>query len=139
MLYRLENQQFQGAKPKLIVLQAGINNIYIHKAKDIAAGVGMLVRNLRKSFPEAAILVLGLFPAGYEPHSPLRTKIKKVNQELTLLARYQGVYVKDIGDVFLSPSKTLPRNISYDGIHLTPLGYERFANAILPTLDRLSR
>ena len=64
VLWRLENGNIEGIKPKLAVLMIGTNNSGSNSSEQIAAGVTAIVEKLRKELPETKVLVLGIFPRG---------------------------------------------------------------------------
>ena len=59
VLYRLQNGEGQGFSPKAIMLMIGTNNTARNTAAEIAEGVGAVVLELQKDFPQAKILLLG--------------------------------------------------------------------------------
>lgn len=136
VLWRLENGEVEGLKPKAVVLMIGTNNSGSDPADDIAAGVKAIVADIRSRLPESDVLLLAVFPRGEKPDLPVRDKLKQVNAEI---AKLDGgkVHYLDIGETFLEKDGTLSKEIMPDFLHLTPKGYERWAEAIEPSLKKI--
>jgi len=131
VLWRItEGKEIDPLKPKLAVIMIGTNNTGAHKAEDIAGGVKAIVAELQKQKPEIKILLLGVFPRAEKPTHDLRTKIKTINSILEKSADGKKVIFKDIGEKFLEKDGTLDKKIMPDFLHLSPAGYEIWANAI---------
>jgi len=105
-------------------------------ADDIAAGNKAIVAELRKRLPEAKILLLGVFPRSEKPDAA-RAKLKAVNEQLSKLDDGDKVHYLDIGSSFLEKDDSISKEIMPDFLHLTLKGYERWAEAIEPSLKKL--
>ena len=81
--------------------------------------------------------MLGVFPRGEKPHDPKRLNNVAINQYIRRFADGERVFYKDIGDAFLNDEGTLPREIMPDLLHLSPKGYQIWAEAIEPQLKEL--
>jgi lysophospholipase L1-like esterase len=140
VLWRLQNGNIAGLRPKLVVLMIGTNNSNRDDftAEEIAAGVKAIVAELRKQLPESKILTLAIFPRGAGP-SAQREKNAAASAEFAKLADNQHVYFLDIGDKFLEPDgKTLSKRVMPDLLHLSPAGYQIWADAIGPKVAELT-
>jgi lysophospholipase L1-like esterase len=139
VLWRLtEGGEFETIKPKVVVLMIGTNNTGGHKAEDIAGGIGEIVKTIHKKSPETKVLLLAVFPRAPNADNPGRKKIAKINEIISKLDD-DGKTVKylDIGQKFLKEDGTLTKDIMPDYLHLSPRGYEIWAEAITPTLNQL--
>lgn len=136
VLWRVDHGELDGISPKAIVMMIGTNNIG-SSAQEIAAGITCDVKAVHEKAPDAKILLLGVFPRGMNAHNPARAKIKEVNQTISKLDGTDNVKYLDIGDKFLEPDGTLPKNIMPDALHPNAKGYAIWAKAIEPTLDEL--
>ena len=134
VLWRLDNGEIEGIKPKVVVLMIGTNNAGSNSAEEIAVGVTSIVAKLKDKLPATKILLLAVFPRGEKP-SPVRDKLKEVNDQLAKLDD-GGKTVKylDIGDKFLGEEATLSKDVMPDFLHLSSLGYRIWADSIEPTL-----
>ena len=63
VLWGLQNGEGQGFQPKAVMLMIGTNNMGANTAPEIAEGIGAVVVELRRNFPEAKILLLAIFRA----------------------------------------------------------------------------
>jgi lysophospholipase L1-like esterase len=138
VLWRLQNGEGQGFQPKAIMLMIGTNNTGRNSAAEIAEGVTAVAAELRTDFPNAKILLLGIFPRG-TPEQPVRTKIKEINTIISKLHDGQHVVYMDIGDKFLAEDGTIPRDIMADALHPTTKGYEIWADAVKEPLEKMLR
>ncbi len=133
VLWRLQNGEGQGFKPKAVMLMIGTNNLSASlKPAQVAMGIAAIVFEMRKDFPEAKILLLGIFPRSDRPFRP---QITTTNAIISCLHDGEHVFYLDIGDRFLAPDGTIPREIMRDGLHPTTRGYEIWAQAVKETLD----
>jgi len=143
VLWRLENGEGEGFKPKAIMLMIGTNNTggrggRGNTAQEIAMGVAADVYEMRKDFPDAKILLLGIFPRG-GANDPAREKIAEINKIISALNDNQHVFYLDIGSKFLAEDGSIPKDVMSDGLHPTTKGYEIWAQAVKETLDNLMK
>lgn len=136
VLYRLENGEGEGFTPKAIMLMIGTNNAAMNNHMEIAEGIGAIVLDMQTRWPEAEILLLGIFPRG-TPDDPVRDKIRRINDIIARLDSREHVHYLDIGDVFLDDNGFIPEDIMSDGLHPSTKGYERWAKAVKDPLARL--
>lgn len=151
VLWRLDNGNFDGLSPKLIVLMIGTNNtghvgrpqkelndaIYACSADQTADGVELILRRLKEKVPQAKVLLLGIFPRGETPADAMRQQNEATNASIAKLADGKRVYFLDIGKTFLQPDGTLTREIMPDLLHLSEKGYDMWADAIEPKVKEL--
>jgi beta-glucosidase len=136
VLYRLDNGEGDGFHPKAIMLMIGTNNTRNNLPGEIAEGIGAVVLSLQRHFPDAKILLLGVFPHG-PPGTPLRQEIDAINSIISRLDDGGRVFYKDIGNIFLALDGSIPTTIMSDGLHPTPEGYRRWAEAVNADLRAL--
>lgn len=139
VLWRLQQGHLDPLRPKAFVLMLGTNNAGNagHGPRQIADGVQAVLADLLWRFPGAKVLLLGVFPRGQQPDDPLRRSIAAANQLLERLADHDRVHYLDIGAAFLEPDGTLSAEVMPDYLHLSPLGYRRWYEAIAPKLQQL--
>jgi lysophospholipase L1-like esterase len=138
LLWRLQNGELNGIQPKVVVVLIGTNNSDSDSAEDIASGIAKIVETIRNKTPGARILLLGIFPRDAGP-GPTRKKLAEVNSLIAKLDDGENVYFLDIGDKFLNSDKSLSREVMPDFLHLSPKGYEIWADAISPKLAELMK
>jgi len=136
LLWRLSQGQGEGLHPRLIVLMIGTNNTSKNSAEEIAAGIKKIVEAYRTRLPEAAILLLGIFPRGEKPADPARDKIAKVNAIISALGDGKRVIYMDLTAKFLDADGMISREIMPDFLHPSPKGYEIWADAIQPIVEK---
>lgn len=138
VLWRIQNGELDGIKPKAAVVMIGTNNSGSDPADGIARGVTKIVETIRAKSPDTKILLLAVFPRGEKPN-PQRDKLKQVNATLAKLDDGKHIHYLDIGDKFLQPDGTISKEIMKDYLHLTAPGYQIWADAISPKLAELMK
>lgn len=140
VLWRIENGELEGIKPKAAVVMIGTNNSGTDPAEGIAKGVTRIIETIRAKQPQAKILLLAVFPRGEKPSpNPGRDKLKKVNEMISKLDDGKNVFFLDIGDKFMKPDGTLTKDVMPDFLHLSAAGYQMWADAISPKLAELMK
>jgi len=140
VLWRIENGELDGIKPKAAVVMIGTNNSASDPAEGIARGVTRIIETIRAKQPQAKILLLAVFPRGEKPSpNPGRDKLKQVNAIIAKLDDGKNVFFLDIGGKFMQPDGTLTREIMPDFLHLSAAGYQIWADAIGPKLAELMK
>lgn len=145
VLWRItEGKELDGITPKVAVIMIGTNNVGAHSAEQIAGGITTIVNELKKQKPTMKILLLGVFPRGSAPKDAakaeakqLQPKIKAINDVIAKLDDGKTVFYKDIGGKFLDEDGALPRSLMPDLLHLSPKGYEIWAEAIKADVEKL--
>jgi N-acetylglucosamine-6-sulfatase len=142
VLWRVENGEFEGLKPKVVVLMIGTNNsgVGANSVEQIAAGIKNIIAAIHKRTPDTKVLLLAIFPRGAgETNNPGRTKNKAVNELIAKFHDGKKVHYFDIGAKFLAADGTLSKEIMYDQLHLTAKGYQIEADAIREKLAELAK
>lgn len=139
VLWRItEGKEIEKINPKVIVMMIGTNNVGGHSAEQIAGGIKAIVEEFKKQKPKAKILLLGVFPrigkgdrnaAAIKP-TEMQPKIKEINDIIAKLDDGKTVHYLDIGKVFLDKDGNLPKSIMPDYLHLSEVGYTKWAEAI---------
>jgi lysophospholipase L1-like esterase len=138
VLWRLINAPLDGVKPKAAVVMIGTNNSNSedNTPGQIVDGVAAIIAKLRERLPNTKILLLGIFPRS-ENFTPQRGKLTQINQVLAKLDDGKNVHYLDIGHRFLTNDGILLADIMPDYLHLSPKGYQMWADAIEPKLAEL--
>jgi len=138
VLWRLDQGEVDGLKPKALMLMIGTNNLGNKQSpEDTILGVTAIVKELREKLPETKILLLAVFPRGPKADDPYRAQIKQVNDAIAKLDDGKNVKYLDIGDKFLAPDGELTKEIMPDALHPNAKGYEIWADAVGPSLDEM--
>ena len=139
VLWGLKNGEGQGFQPKAVMLMIGTNNTGASTAPEIAEGVGAVVLEMRKDFPNAKILLLAIFPRGI-PGDPVRDKIAEVNRIISKLDDQQHVFYMDIGAKFLDEKGYfLSDSFRADNLHPQAKGYDLWGAAVKDKLGELMK
>jgi lysophospholipase L1-like esterase len=139
VLWRLDHGGVEGLQPKAIVLMIGNNNMFFTPETGIEAaakGIEMCLKNLREKFPAAAIIVAKILPA-HTPGNAFYEDIKKTNAALDSLKLDSDPKVKvlDLWPDFTNADGTIKKDLfTPDNIHLSPAGYEVYAERLKPLL-----
>jgi lysophospholipase L1-like esterase len=138
VLWRIQNGELDGIKPKVVMLMIGTNNSGANSAEQIVEGITAIVKTIHEKSPSTKILLLGVFPRGEKPGTPVREKIAQINKTVSKLDD-GGKTVKylDIGDKFLAKDGTLTKDIMPDFLHLSARGYEIWGEAVAPSVREL--
>ena len=140
VLWGLRNGEGQGFQPKAVMLMIGTNNSgAAYTAPEIAEGVGAVVLETRRNFPNARILLLAIFPRGV-PGDPVRDKLAEVNRIISRLDDGRQVFYLDIGQKFLDERGFfLPETFRPDNLHPQAKGYEIWGEAVRDKLAELMK
>lgn len=142
VLWRIENGELDGIKPKVAAIMIGTNNTGGDSVEAIASGVTKIVTTVRAKLPTTQILLLAVFPRGGKPDGKLGAgyeKIKEINSIIAKLDDKKTVHYLDIGDKFIQGKDALSAEIMPDFLHLSPAGYQIWADAITPKLNELTK
>ena len=142
VLWRIDHGELDGIHPKVVVLLIGTNNSGDTVAH-VTAGTDKVVSEIRHKLPDAKLLLLAIFPRGATPTAAgvaaTRAKLTKVNQSLAKLDDGTRIRYLDIGDKFLAPDGSIPKDVMSDGLHPTPKGYQIWTDAMQPLLDEMMK
>jgi lysophospholipase L1-like esterase len=142
VLWRLENGELDGLKDgtQLVVMMIGTNNLGnppTASPEDTAEGIKCLVKTVRQKLPESKLLLLGVFPRGKEPTDKFRAQIKTINDTISKLDDGKQVKYLDLSKVFLDEQGVLPSEVMPDQLHPSIRGYQIWADAMGPVIDKM--
>jgi lysophospholipase L1-like esterase len=145
VLWRMDNGELDGIKPKVVVLMIGTNNTGKERngqprntIPETIEGVQAVVKDLRARLPDSKILLLAIFPRG-TLDDPQREQVALINTVIAKLDDGKMVRYLDIDPKFLEADGTLPRSIMPDLLHPNAHGYQIWADAMNPTLDEMMK
>ena len=137
LLWRLDHGQVDGLHPKMVALMIGTNNLSANTDAQIAGGITAIVHDYQKLLPDAVILLQAIFPRGESPTENNRIRIKSINAMISKLGDGKKVIYVDFGDKFLESDGTLSKEVMPDSLHPSAKGYEIWADAIRPQIERV--
>jgi lysophospholipase L1-like esterase len=130
VLWGLRNGEGQGFQPKAVMLMIGTNNMGPNTPPEIAEGIGAVVLELRRNFPDARILLLAIFPRGM-PGDAIRDRVAETNRIIARLDDQRHVFYMDIGANFLDEKGVfLPDAFRPDNLHPQAKGYDIWGAAV---------
>ena len=145
VLWRLQNGEVDGLKPKVTVLLIGINNTPNEKdgtprntAPEIIEGVAAVVKEIQTRMPKTKVLLLAVFPYK-QKGDPMRDKVAEINNGISKLGKNKRVTFLDINQKFIEADGTLSTDIMPDLLHPNEKGYQIWADAMEPTLKKLMK
>ena len=122
------------------ILELYVNEIYYgnlaYGIEAAAKGIEMCLKNLREKFPAATIIVAKILPA-QTPGNRFYEDVKKTNAALDPLKLDSDPNVKvlDLWPDFTNADGTIKKDLfTPDNIHLSPAGYEVYAERLKPLL-----
>lgn len=145
VIWRIENGELDGIKPKVVVFMLGTNNTGAHTAEQIAAADRKIIGLIRSRLPDTKVLVLAIFPRGPrqnrdgtpDPWEKRMAVIAAVNADLAKLDDGKTVRFLDINAQFLGNDRTIPNPIMPDQLHPNAAGYQLWADAMQPLLKEM--
>jgi len=140
ILWRLSNGELDGVNPKVIVLLAGTNNVGQEpgdeaRVADVTRGLRAIVDACRKKAPAATIVLVALFPRNDNP--AVMPTIARINANLAKMADGESIRFLDVNARLADANGTLFEGMMVDGLHLSLVGYEVWAQGLTPILTEL--
>ncbi|MBL8048907.1 MAG: hypothetical protein JNJ45_09530 [Chthonomonas sp.] len=138
VLWRMENGEMVGLKPKVAVIMIGTNNIG-HGSSDPAAtalGIRRILVRLEETMPKTKVLLLGIFPRGATAADPYRQKVAEATGTIAGFADKRVTFL-DIGRHFMTRDGDMWKTLMPDLLHPNADGYQIWAKAMEPTLAGL--
>jgi len=142
VLWRLDNGEIAGIHPRLVIINIGTNNTSqtdharINTAPEIVDGIMAVYARVRTGLPGAKIIVMAIFPREKDPGNPRRILINETNWELAPLMKQQHITFINIGPKLLNADGTFLPGMMRDYTHPTDKGYEVWADAIRPYVEK---
>ncbi len=148
ILWRLENGELDNVHPKVIVLQAGTNNIGGRRPAqgdddpriaEVTAGIKAILDIFRAKTPEATIILTGIFPRNDNRTNPTAVMpvINAINDNLAKLADGKKIRYININDKLADPDGKLYGGMTMDRLHLAVKGCQVWADALKPIFTEL--
>ena len=139
VIWRLQHGEVEGISPKLAVIMIGTNNTGHRQdpPKETAAGIKLIIDELKERTPKTKILLLAIFPRGAKTDDKLRKINDATNGIIKDYADDKTVFFLDINETFLEDDGTLPKSVMPDLLHPHEAGYKMWADAMEPTIAKL--
>ena len=129
---------FSGYSADVITLLVGTNDLNDPKMKpaDVAKGVDLCIKAIRERQRQAKILLMPLFPRGFDPDSEIRRRVNEVNALLRPLADGKTVVWFDLTPRLVEKDGRLNEKLFPDALHPTDDGYNIWARELLRHLSK---
>jgi len=133
-IWRVRNGELDGYRTKLVAVMIGTNNNYGDKPDAVAAGIKVLLAEIRAKQPKAKIVLCAIFPRGQEPTDRMRIQNEAVNKVIKTYANGRDIVWLDFNDRLVQPDGTISKDLMPDYLHPREAGYRIWADALLPYL-----
>jgi GH35 family endo-1,4-beta-xylanase/lysophospholipase L1-like esterase len=136
ILWRMRNGELDSVSPKVIVLQAGANNLPWHGPADDARveatieGIRAIVAEFQERVPDATVVMTALFPR--TQNLALAPAINTINEQIAAIADGNRLRFLNLNDQLADSTGRLLPGMSSDGLHLEEPAYEIWARALKP-------
>ncbi|NJN39088.1 MAG: GDSL family lipase [Acaryochloridaceae cyanobacterium CSU_3_4] len=132
ILWRIDHGLFDHMRPQLVVLNIGVNNLWRGSSSPvrITAGIEKIVDAIQTKSPQTKILLLGIFPTGKQPNTPIRKRIRAINALVAKLDNGKTIRFLDIGSQFLEADGKISKSVMPDYLHLSRKGYQIWATSM---------
>lgn len=139
VLWRLQDGELANLHPKVVVLNIGTNHIQSSQPPQIVEGITAVVKDLRHRLPASKILLMGLFPRKHSTDGPdIPAHVREVNAGIACLDDHgRTVRYLDLGPRFLRADGSLNAETMIDGLHLSPEGYDVWADGVMMPLAEM--
>jgi lysophospholipase L1-like esterase len=144
ILWRLQNGELDGVKPKVIVLLAGTNNVGNRpsegnddaKVEDVTRGIQAVLRVMREKAPGATIVLTAIFPRN--DNIAVMPAINRINTRLAHLADGKRIRFLSVNDKLADAEGRLFEGMmNRDQLHPAIPGYQVWADGLKPVLREL--
>ncbi|MEO8097710.1 MAG: GDSL-type esterase/lipase family protein [Acidobacteriota bacterium] len=144
MLWRLEQGELDGVRPKVIVLLAGTTNVAATSTPageaalvaEVTKGAGAVVRMMQEKAPDATIILTAIFPRN--DNLALMPAIHAINANLAKLADGKMIRYLDVNSKLADrDGKLFEGMMMNDQVHPAVRGYQVWADGLKPILTEL--
>ncbi len=152
VIWRIENGEFEGISPKVVVLMIGTNNSHQHTGDQIADANQKIIGLIRAKIPGVKVLLLAILPCdasrnpdGLITEAAIADAAKRVaanDRANVLLAKLDdsvNVRFLNTNAVFLGRDGRIPWTIMPDQLHPTASGYQLWAEALEKPLAEMMK
>ncbi|TAE61009.1 MAG: G-D-S-L family lipolytic protein [Nostocales cyanobacterium] len=120
---------FSNTRPEVIYLMIGINDLLKGTSdQTILINYRRMIRNLRQDHPNSQIIVQSILPVRRPQVSNQR--IRHLNAQIALIAKQERASYLNIHHWFTDLDGALSPELSTDGLHLSPAGYDVWRAAL---------
>lgn len=123
----------------MIIVQVGTNNlsrppIDDAKKRSLETAIASILKVFQKKAPDAKVFLFGIFPRNDVALS--LEELKDINSRLEKKTVEHKAAFLSINEKLLGEDGKLKKGVTVDGLHLSLEGYQHWADAIIPILER---
>jgi lysophospholipase L1-like esterase len=138
VLWRIENGELDGIKPRVIVLMIGTNNGQTASPEQTAGAIKLIIEEFHAKLPDVKILLLGVFPRNRSNDVPAEiADPPKINAIISHYDNGSTVRYLNINDKLVGADGMVPADIMPDFLHPNEHGYQIWADAMEPLLAQM--
>jgi lysophospholipase L1-like esterase len=130
VLWRMDNYPIKGLHPKVAVVLIGTNNTH-NTAPEIAEGVKAILAKTQSFYPGIKIILVSIMP-----NKRANDLMMATDEILKTFADNASVYYLDLVPV-MTPIGDNWKGLSEDHLHPDAAGYQLWADALLPLVNKL--
>ncbi len=138
ILWRLKHGELDGLEPKVFVILAGTNNLHPNMSDEqierVAGGVAAIVDCCQSKVPKATIILMSIFPRSDIPDGP--KIVRKLNRLLQTMAEEREIVWLDVQRELSDEQGEARRDLFPDRLHPSLAGYQVWADALRPLLEK---
>ena len=148
ILWRLNSEELDNVKPKIIVLLAGTNNVGNNspqgsadpgndpRVRDTTRGIKAILDICNRKAPGATIVLMGIFPRN--DNILVMPIINEINRRIAKFGDGKKIRYLNINDKLADKEGRLREGmVIKDGLHLDLKGYQVWADALKPVFTEL--
>lgn len=119
--------QIKFLSPKKVYLMAGLNDVAVYSPTEFGVQYESLILCLKAELPKGKLVIQSLLPVNCVDFriSCKTRQIKDCNELISLIASRYNLDYLDLFSAYEIEDR-LPRELTYDGIHLKPASYDKW-------------
>ncbi len=128
--------QIKALKPTKLFFMCGVNSLRMSD-EEFYTKYDLLVSEIRKASPQTKLYIFNILPEcnGASGKNSRNEKIRERNKFIAHYTKNKGIVMIDLYSIYADKNGNLDSQVSTDGVHLTPRGYDRWAEAIRPFMN----
>lgn len=128
-------------QPQAVVVMCGINSLFAHlPVAQCLRDYEALLATIRLQLQPASVIVLSVMPLRESPVDrathEMNLNVSAFNQQLATLCQQSAARFVNVNPAMVDNTGGLAADLTADGLHLNPAGYQRLARAIEPVLPQ---
>lgn len=130
---RMRVAQIEALKPSKIFLMCGVNSLDFSD-EDFMIKYDMLVKDIKNASPSSELFIFNILPEsdGKLGNMSNNSKIVERNEFIKRYTKQNNIQMIDLYSIYADENGILYKDVTTDGVHLNPQGYDRWAEAIKP-------